>query len=71
MQALHQVLPVTSGERLAAVTWVKSKVRDPARRELLGDLDRIRLKLHRDSPDTVEADLAFKTYANLLRMWMD
>lgn len=68
---LHQVLPVTAGERLAAVTWVQSKVRDPGRREMLADLDRIRRKLHGDDPDGVEADLAFKTYANLLRIWMD
>ena len=68
---LHQVLPVTRGERLAAVTWVESKVRDPNRREILADIDRIRRKLHADDASSPEADAAFKTYANLLRMWME
>ncbi len=68
---LHRVAPVTRGERLAAVTWVQSYVRDPAKRELLHDLELIREKLTRAAPDTEEADLAAKTYANLLRMWSE
>jgi PKHD-type hydroxylase len=68
---LHQVAPVTRGERLAAVTWVQSQVRDPARREILYDLYRMREKLAKLHPDDEEADLAFKTHANLLRMWCE
>ena len=68
---LHQVAPVTRGERLAAVTWVQSHVRDPAKREILYDLHRMREKLAKLRPDEEEADLAFKTYANLLRMWSE
>lgn len=68
---LHRVLPVTKGERLAAVTWVQSKVRDPNKRELLFDLDRVRRKLGELAPDSDEADLAFKTHSNLTRMWLD
>ncbi len=68
---LHQVRPVTRGERLAAVTWVESKVRDPVRREILMDVDQVRRKLHESCPDSDEADLAFKTYANLMRMWIN
>ncbi len=68
---LHQVLPVTRGERLAGVTWVESLVRDPARREVLHDLDRISEHLGRQDPDSEESDLAAKTYSNLLRMWSD
>ncbi len=68
---LHRVAPVTRGERLAAVTWVQSHVRDPAKREILYDLHRMREKLAKLHPDEEEADLAFKTYANLLRMWSD
>lgn len=68
---LHQVRPVTSGERLAAVTWVESKVRDPARREILSDLDRIRRNMHASNAESEEADLAFKVYANLMRIWLD
>ena len=68
---LHRVKPVTGGERLAAVTWVQSFVADPARREVLYDLDRIRRRLGSVDPDGAETDLSFKTYANLLRMWSD
>ncbi len=68
---LHQVAPVTRGERLAAVTWVRSQVRDPARREILYDICRMREKLAKLHPDGEEADLAFKTHANLLRMWSE
>lgn len=68
---LHRVAPVTKGTRLAAVTWVQSFVRDPAQRELLYDLHRIRVACHKTMPDSLEADLAFKSYSNLLRMWAD
>ncbi len=68
---LHQVAPVTRGERLAAVTWVRSQVRDPARREILFDICRMREALAKLHPDGAEADLAFKTHANLLRMWSE
>lgn len=68
---LHRVAPVTRGERLAAVTWVQSHVRDPAKREILYDIYRMRETLARLHPDEEEADLAFKTHANLLRMWTE
>jgi PKHD-type hydroxylase len=69
--ALHRVAPVSKGERVAAVTWVESHVRDPLKREALSDLDLIRRRLAEISPDSRETDLAFKTYANLLRMWAE
>src|SRR5690606_26702349 len=34
---LHRVQPVTRGQRLAAVGWIQSAVRDPAAREILFD----------------------------------
>ena len=68
---LHRVAPVTKGTRVAAVTWVQSFVRDPAQRELLYDLHRIRVACHKTMPESIEADLAFKSYSNLLRMWAD
>lgn len=68
---LHRVKPVTEGERLAAVTWVQSYIADPARREILYDLDKVRRRLGSVDPDGEETDLAFKAYANLLRMWSD
>ena len=68
---LHRVLPVTRGERLVAVTWVHSLVRDPARREILYDLERVRDRLALLAPDAEETDLAYKSCANLLRMWSE
>lgn len=66
---LHRVLPVTRGERLAAVTWVESQVRDPARREVLFDMGLARSKLEKEMPSAEETDRANRAYTNLLRMW--
>ena len=68
---MHRVMPVTRGERLAAVTWVQSLVRDPVRRELLYDLDRVSRRMAQVDADSPEADLAFGIHANLTRLWMD
>jgi PKHD-type hydroxylase len=69
--SLHEVTPLTRGERLCAVTWVQSLVRDPAKREILYELDLVRRRLHEKQPDAEEAYLAQKSHANLLRMWSD
>lgn len=38
---LHQVNPVTRGERLVAITFIQSRVPDPFRRNLLFDLNEV------------------------------
>lgn len=38
---LHQVEPVTSGERLVAITFMQSKLRDPFQREVLYELGEV------------------------------
>ena len=69
---LHRVAPVTSGTRLAAITWARSLVRDPARRELLTELDMAARNLEARVPDArAELDLLRKTHHNLVRMWAD
>lgn len=68
---LHRVAEVTSGARLAAVGWARSFVRDPARRELLFDLDTARQGIFQKDGKTPEFDLLSKTSANLLRMWAE
>jgi PKHD-type hydroxylase len=68
---LHRVAPVTRGERLAAVGWVRSFVRDTAQRELLFDLDTARHRLFQREGKTAEFDLLSKSSANLLRMWAE
>ena len=38
---LHEVEPVTKGERLVAITFIQSRVQDPFRRNLLFDLNEV------------------------------
>ena len=68
---LHRVEAVTSGIRLAAVTWVQSLVRDAGDREILFDLDTARQLLFEKSGKTSEFDLISKSHANLLRKWAE
>lgn len=68
---LHHVSPVTRGERLVAVTWVQSVVRDPARRELLYGLNLAREKLLQDAPGAEATAQVSAAYMNLIRMWSD
>lgn len=68
---LHRVAEVTRGRRFVAAGWVQSQVRDPAQREILHDLERIKRLLAEKMPDAPETDWAFKTQANLMRMWAD
>ncbi|MBI3779112.1 MAG: Fe2+-dependent dioxygenase [Gammaproteobacteria bacterium] len=69
--SLHHVSEVTRGERLVAVTWVQSLVRDPAQRELLYQLNAAREKLLKTAPDAEETAQVNTAYMNLIRMWSD
>jgi PKHD-type hydroxylase len=69
--SIHRVRPVTRGERLVAVTWVQSLVRDPARRELLPGLTCARERLLQDRPAAEEAAQVNAAYLNLIRMWSE
>jgi PKHD-type hydroxylase len=68
---LHRVESVTTGMRLVAVTWVQSLVRDPLDREILFDLDTARQSIFAQDGKSKEFDLLSKTYANLLRKWVE
>lgn len=67
----HRVAEVTRGERLVAVTWLQSLVRDPARRELLHELNSVRERMLASAAESEDAKLINKTYVNLVRMWGD
>jgi PKHD-type hydroxylase len=71
--SIHHVAPLTRGERLAAVLWIQSLVRDAGKREILYDLDTLRKSLWQSSGQvkTPESDIAARSYANLLRMWSE
>lgn len=69
--SLHHVAEVTGGERLVALAWIQSFVRDAGQRELLFELDRAREQLLRSAPEAEHSKLVDRSYANLLRMWAD
>ena len=69
--ALHRVAPVTRGERLAAVGWIQSRVRDPRHRELLFSLDQVRRALHARDGGGAEFLQLSQVHSQLLRMWAD
>lgn len=69
--SLHQVAPVTRGERLVAVTWTQSMIRESARRELLYELNQAREKLMQDAPNAEETAQVDHSYTNLVRMWAE
>lgn len=68
--SIHEVTPVTRGERIVCVGWIESVVADAAQRELLFDLENLRASLRQQLPgQSAELLTLDKTIANLLRMW--
>ncbi|WP_068859387.1 Fe2+-dependent dioxygenase [Perlucidibaca aquatica] len=66
--SLHQVEPVTRGERLAAFFWAQSIVPDERRRSLLFDLDTsVQALMSRPEGSDPEAVRLSAVYHNLLR----
>lgn len=66
---LHYVEPVESGQRLVAVGWIESRIRQADQRELLFELDTARRALFERSGKDDVFDLITKSYTNLLRHW--
>jgi PKHD-type hydroxylase len=68
--SIHEVTPVTSGERIVCVGWIESLVPDPTQREMLFDLENLRVSLRQtlasNAPELLTLD---KSIANLVRMW--
>ncbi len=68
--SLHQVTPVTKGERLASFFWIESLVGEASRRALLHDLDLAIQDLTRTVPADNRALVKLTgVYHNLLRQW--
>jgi PKHD-type hydroxylase len=65
---LHQVVPVTKGERLVAITFIQSRVQDPFQRSMLFELNEVAalegLKMSQDNFSRLQL-----VQANLLRYW--
>ncbi|KAA6185397.1 Fe2+-dependent dioxygenase [Thiohalocapsa marina] len=69
--SLHHVAEVTEGQRTVALTWIQSYVRDPARRELLYELNMAREHLLKEAPGEAHTGQVDRSYANLMRMWSE
>ena len=67
--SVHEVTPVTRGERLASFFWIESMVRSPEQRALLFDMDMTLLALRQQYGESDAATRLTGTYHNLLRMW--
>lgn len=68
--SLHQVTPVTRGQRICAITWMQSAVADTLARSMLFDMDQsiqsLSVGREKDDPDI---DRLIHVYHNLLRRW--
>lgn len=69
--SLHEVTPVTRGERIVCALWAQSMVRNEQQRELLHDLDEVRQALNQSTPNAQVTQKTEHIYANLLRLWTD
>lgn len=69
--SLHRVDPVTRGERLAVVGWVRSYIRSHEDREILFDLENTIAALREAKADRAIMDRLFKVRANLIRKWAE
>jgi len=68
--SLHQVLPVTRGERLVAITFIQSRVRDPFQRKVLLELTQVGAAEGSKMKPENHARLQL-IQQNLLRYWAD
>lgn len=68
---LHQVTPVTRGERLVALTWIKSRVRGHDQREVLLDIEQLHTLMQEGGSNHDTLSRLAKIRENLHRMWFD
>ena len=68
--SMHQVVPVSRGERLVAITFIQSRIQDPFRRNMLFELNEVAalegLKMDPDNFSRLQL-----VQQNLLRHWAD
>jgi PKHD-type hydroxylase len=69
--SLHRVTPVTRGERLAAVFWIQSLIRDDVRREQLFELDATIQHLTQAGADQESLVRLAAHYHGLLKAWTE
>ncbi len=67
--SVHQVTPVTRGQRVASFFWIESMVRSDEQRRTLFELDMNLLKLRAQLGETPETTALTGVYHTLLRQW--
>lgn len=67
--SVHQVTPVTRGERISSFFWLQSMVRDNTQRAMLFDMDVAIQRLGAENPTHPSVVQLTGVYHNLLRMW--
>jgi PKHD-type hydroxylase len=67
----HQVAPVTRGERVVAVNWVQSLIRDAAQRQIVIDLALAATTLARRPGNEAEVMQIRRSQYALMRLWLD
>jgi len=68
--SFHQVVPVTKGERLVAITFIQSRIKDPFKRYTLFELNEV-AALEGNNMDPVNYARLQLVQQNLLREWSD
>jgi PKHD-type hydroxylase len=69
--SVHQVSPVTKGERVACFMFIQSMVRDPVKRRLLYDMDMALIDLRSKVGEDDAVVKLTGAYHNLLRLWTE
>ncbi len=69
--SIHRVTEVTRGERLVAVSWIQSLIKDVEKRALLHDMNQARETLLQEQPDAAVTAQVNQSYINLVRMWSE
>jgi len=67
--SIHEVLPVTSGERIVCALWAQSLIADTHKREIMAELDDARMALQQTLPEAKVTQSIDHVYSNLLRLW--
>ena len=69
---VHQVRPVTRGQRLACFFWLQSLVRSDEQRQLLFNMDQHLMRLRQQLGESDPSAIGLTgTYHNLLRLWTE
>ena len=64
----HEVLPVTSGERVCIITWIQSRVRDPIKRKWLSDMRKFIGTFEDDKEKFLEGS---RLFSSMMRRWTE